>query len=60
MAVTEVHAQCSMCRAVAESNPKQGDNQRGRGLNNAILYLMSVPYLLGGIVGYFLWKKRKK
>jgi hypothetical protein len=53
-------AQCSMCRRVAESNLESGDNKRGRGLNNAILYLMSVPYIMGGIGGYLLWRHRKR
>ncbi len=53
-------AQCSMCRQAAESNLKQGENQRGRGLNHAILYLMAVPYVLGGIGGYVIWRNRKK
>ena len=53
-------AQCSMCRQAAASNIKQGENQRGRGLNQAILYLMAVPYILGGVGGYVLWRNRKK
>ncbi|MBI3510448.1 MAG: hypothetical protein HY064_07270 [Bacteroidetes bacterium] len=36
------HAQCAMCRAVAQS----GQNTVSGGLNNAILYLMALPYLL--------------
>jgi hypothetical protein len=35
-------AQCAMCKAVAQS----GSNTVSGGLNNAILYLMAVPYLL--------------
>jgi hypothetical protein len=38
-------AQCAMCRAVAESGSTNGQHVGG-GLNNAILYLMAVPYLL--------------
>lgn len=53
-------AQCSMCRTAAESNLKNGENQRGRGLNKAILYLMAVPYVLGGVGGFMLWRNRKK
>jgi hypothetical protein len=56
----ESTAQCSMCRQAAESNIKQGDNERGKGLNNAILYLMSVPYIMGGVGGYLLWRNRRK
>lgn len=35
-------AQCAMCKAVAQS----GSNTVSGGLNNAILYLMAVPYIL--------------
>ena len=35
-------AQCAMCKAVAQS----GSNTVSGGLNNAILYLMAVPYVL--------------
>jgi hypothetical protein len=40
-----MQAQCSMCRAVAESGDKNGQHI-ANGLNNGILYLMAVPYLL--------------
>ena len=53
-----VNAQCSMCRRVAESNLEGGD-KKGRGLNTGILYLMSIPYLMGG-VGVFIWWKNSK
>lgn len=39
----EVSAQCSMCRASAQTG--DGGSKAG-GLNDAILYLMAVPYLL--------------
>jgi hypothetical protein len=38
-------AQCAMCRAVAQSGSTNGQNVGG-GLNNAILYLMIIPYVL--------------
>lgn len=42
---------CAMCKAVVESgegsgNIFGGEQSIGRGLNNGILYLMAVPYLL--------------
>ena len=52
-------AQCSMCRAVAESGTKDNVKKTGRGLNNGILYLLSTPYLLGG-VAFFIWRKNRK
>ncbi|MDX5326240.1 MAG: hypothetical protein LPK80_08250 [Bacteroidota bacterium] len=54
----DVLGQCSMCRAIAESN-QQGGGAIATGLNNGILYLMMFPYLLIGGVGY-LWYRHKK
>lgn len=54
----KVNAQCSVCRASAESNVEQGYSV-GRGLNKGILYLMSIPYVLGG-AAWFVWYKNKK
>ncbi len=43
----DVVAQCSMCRAVAGSGNLADEGfTPGRGLNDAILYLMAMPYLL--------------
>ncbi|WP_405199712.1 hypothetical protein [Christiangramia sp. LLG6405-1] len=53
-------AQCSMCRAVLES---EGDQSTAKGINDGILYLMIFPYLLIGGIGYFIyrtWKRREK
>lgn len=56
--LTTADAQCSMCRRVAESNMEAGE-VRGRGLNTGILYLMSVPYVMAGVVGFVWWRKRQ-
>jgi prolipoprotein diacylglyceryltransferase len=58
LGAVEVSAQCSMCRAVAESGHKEDPNKVARGLNNGILYLLSMPYILGG-VAYFIWRRNK-
>lgn len=50
-------AQCSMCRAVLES---QGDNSAAEGINEGIMYLMVFPYLLMAGVAYFVWRSFKK
>lgn len=54
-----VLAQCSMCQAVVESSMQGEEKSFGLGLNNAILYLMAVPYVLIGIVGFMFYKKVK-
>lgn len=53
------NAQCSMCRAVTESNLKTDDAFTiGNGLNNAIVYLMFMPYILAGIFAYAFYGKQ--
>lgn len=49
-------AQCAMCRAVLESE----DNvAAAEGINNGIMYLMAIPYVLVGVLFYFVYKKMK-
>lgn len=55
----DASAQCSMCRQAASSNIESGQKQ-GSGLNKGILFLMAVPYLLGGTAGVIYWKNRKR
>lgn len=50
-------AQCSMCRAVLQS---QGDPGAAEGINRGIMYLMAFPYLLMGGIGYFIWRSFRK
>ncbi len=52
-------AQCSVCRAGAESSVEQGYTV-GKGLNKGILYLMTIPYAMGGIAVYIYFKNKKK
>jgi hypothetical protein len=42
----DVDAQCAMCKATAESASENIDESIGEGLNNGILYLMGIPYVL--------------
>lgn len=53
------YSQCSMCRAVAESGAKDETRKVAHGLNTGILYLLGMPYILGGIAIY-LWRKNRK
>lgn len=48
------NAQCAMCRAVLESEEGQGAAQ---GINNGIIYLMSIPYILVFGLGYYIYRK---
>lgn len=52
-------AQCSMCRAVTNSNQLTDDAFTvGNGLNNAILYLMAMPYILAIVFFYAFYRKQ--
>lgn len=50
-----VYSQCAMCKAVLESDLDAG-GEVAKGVNNGILYLMFIPFLLVGTVGYFIYK----
>jgi hypothetical protein len=51
-----VTAQCAMCRAVLES---EGNVEVAEGINNGIVYLMAVPYVLVAVLFYFVYRKMK-
>lgn len=55
----EVNAQCPMCRMSAESNLNAGGTA-GKGLNAGILYMLSTPYIMVALVGYFWYRNRKR
>jgi hypothetical protein len=52
-----LYGQCSMCRAVLQSEEGQ---QTAKGINKGILYLMSIPYILVFFVGWKIIKILKK
>ena len=52
-------AQCPMCRTAVETARKGSDSKVGAGLNDGILYLLVLPYLLVSIIGYMWYKKSK-
>ena len=51
------NAQCAMCRAALESSD---GTIKGEAVNDGIVYLMIFPYLLVGLVGYAVYRLRKK
>ena len=61
LGVSSVQAQCAMCRASIES--ANGDEKLanlGKGLNKGILYLMAIPYILAGTVGFFWYRSSRQ
>jgi hypothetical protein len=53
----ETNAQCAMCRAAlaGESNKATAE-----AVNDGIVYLMVIPYLLVAGIGYYIYRMRKK
>ena len=49
------NAQCAMCKAVVEN----GDVTMAEGINDGITYLMIFPYLLIGVLFYFIYRYKK-
>ena len=48
------NAQCAMCRAVLENEEGQGAAQ---GINDGIVFLMAIPYILVFGIGYIVYYK---
>lgn len=54
---TTVDAQCAMCRAAIES---EGNVKKKEAVNDGIVYLMAIPYLLVGGVGFAIYRMYAK
>ena len=50
-------AQCAMCRAALESG---GNDNQAAAVNDGIVYLMIIPYVLVAAIGLFVYNSRKK
>jgi len=59
LSIPEMIAQCPMCKMTAESNLKNGGSS-GQGLNAGILFILSLPYLIVGSIGYAWWRNNKQ
>jgi len=46
-------AQCAMCRAALES---EGGGVKAEAVNDGIVYLMAIPYILVGVLGYAIYR----
>ena len=56
MVPTMSEAQCAMCRAVVES---ESDGKTAEAINNGIVYLMAVTYVLVAGLFYFIYRKMR-
>ena len=46
-------AQCAMCRAALES---EEGGVKAEAVNHGIVYLMAIPYILVGVLGYDIYR----
>lgn len=46
-------AQCAMCRASLESS---GETKQAEAVNDGIVFLMAIPYILVGIMGFAIYR----
>lgn len=52
----DVFAQCAMCTKTAS----QLGEKSALGLNQGILYLVGMPFVIVGVIGYRWWKNQPK
>ena len=50
------NAQCAMCRAVLAG---EGNKAQAQAVNDGIVYLMVIPYILIGAIGYIIYRMKK-
>lgn len=50
-------AQCAMCRAALSGD---ANKEQAQAVNDGIVYLMVIPYLLVAAIGYAVYRMRKK
>jgi hypothetical protein len=61
IAVSDISAQCAMCKRTAETDMESKHNQSaGKSLNRGILYMLSVPYLIGAVGAIAWYRNRRK
>lgn len=58
--LSEVSAQCAMCRATLENNLSNGNIGIAAGINFGILYLFVAPYLFISLLAFFWYKTSKR
>ena len=51
-----VNAQCAMCRAALTS---EGNTAKAESINDGIVYLMAIPYILVAGIGYAVYRMKK-
>ena len=57
LSVTDSFSQCAMCRAQLES---MEDTSMAESVNDGIVYLMAVPYVLIAVLAFFIYRSFNK
>lgn len=52
-----VNAQCAMCRAALEG---EGNTAKAEAVNDGIVYLMLIPYMLVAVIGFAVYRIYRK
>ena len=52
-----VNAQCAMCRAALEG---EGNAAKAQAVNDGIVYLMLIPYILVALIGFAVYRIYRK
>lgn len=50
------NAQCAMCRAALGGDANM---EKAQSVNDGIVYLMIIPYLLVAVIGFLIYRMRK-
>ena len=56
LSTTDMYYQCSMLSAIMESDQEY---EAAKGLNRGIVYLMSIPYILVGLIIWKIYRSNK-
>lgn len=51
------NAQCAMCRAALEG---EGNTEKAEAVNDGIVYLMVIPYILVALIGFAVYRIYRK
>jgi hypothetical protein len=51
------NAQCAMCRAALEG---EGNTAKAQAVNDGIVYLMLIPYILVALIGFAVYRIYRK
>ena len=56
LGIVSSNAQCAMCRAALES---EGNAKKAAAINDGIVYLMVIPYVLVAVIGFAIYRMKK-